>query len=294
MTATQQGDLLGGVAPARVKGKVKAAPPPKAKAATNKAAPQTEPAKPKPRTALAIIAPASSAFELIERLRGMGKLDVETLERLIALRDRERAEQRELAFNAALREVQVEMPVVIRDGENKETRSKYAKLETVSAAIGPVAQRHGFTISYGSEVSPLANHYRVTAELAHTEGHKRGYHVDVPIDMTGPKGMPNKTATHGWKSAMTYGQRTLMCMIFNVVIRNQDDDGNAAGTGPVIDEKRLDGLMDLIESVGADRKKFMAFFKIDAMAELPARKYADAVKMLNEFGAQKGAKGSAS
>jgi hypothetical protein len=47
--------------------------------------------------------------------------------------------------------------------------------------------------------------------------------------MTGPKGNQNKTATHGFGSTMSYGRRYLICLIFNITLTNEDQDGNQPG-----------------------------------------------------------------
>jgi hypothetical protein len=49
--------------------------------------------------------------------------------------------------------------------------------------------------------------------LSHTAGHSRHYQADVPIDNTGPKGAQNKTMTHGFGSALSYGRRYLKLLI---------------------------------------------------------------------------------
>lgn len=231
--------------------------------------------------------PAGSMLELIERAARDPSIDVEKMKQLLTMRREEEGRVAERAFSAALKSAQEAMPPIVRDAYNRDTRSWYAKLETVTAAIAPIAAANGFTPSFGSDTSPLPNHYRVTCELAHVGGHTRHYHVDVPTDMLGPKGSPVKTATHGWGSAMTYGQRKLLCMIFNVVLKNQDDDGNRAGIGPVITQEQSDALIERLESVGLDRKRVLEFYQIETLADLPQTKYSDALKRCDEYAAAK-------
>jgi hypothetical protein len=40
------------------------------------------------------------------------------------------------------------------------------------------------------------------------------------------RGSPNKTAIHGFGSAMSYGRRYLLLLIFNLAMRHEDNDGN--------------------------------------------------------------------
>jgi hypothetical protein len=82
-------------------------------------------------------------------------------------------------------------------------------LEAVSDAIDPVFRRHGFSRRSGPRTARYAGHYRVTCRLSHIGGHHRDYQADVPADTVGIKGNQNKTATHGFGSALSYGRRYL-------------------------------------------------------------------------------------
>ena len=55
----------------------------------------------------------------------------------------------------------------------------------------------------------------------------------MPADGKGAKGGDVMTKTHATGSAMTYGQRYLVKMIFNIAV-GADDDGRAAGAQPTI------------------------------------------------------------
>lgn len=155
-------------------------------------------------------------------------IDVEKMERLFALQERLLAKQSEAEFTIAMKSVQSEMPYVKRDARNSSTNSSYVRLDTLIKAVVPVYTRHGFTLSFGTADCPIADHYRVTCECRHAGGHVTRYQADVPRDDLGPKGMPSKTKTHGFGSALTYGRRYLTLLIFNVNT-GDDDDGNAAG-----------------------------------------------------------------
>ena len=66
----------------------------------------------------------------------------------------------------------------------------------------------------------------------HEAGHTKRYHVDLPIDSTGIKGSVNKTGVHANGSTYSYARRYLTMMIFNVVLTNEDNDGNVDGDQP--------------------------------------------------------------
>lgn len=156
-------------------------------------------------------------------------VDVDKMERLCALHERITARQAEKEFNEALRVMQSKLPPVIKTSRNPSTNSDYAKLEHIQDVVNPVLFEHGFSLSFGTDKSELPEHYGVTALLSHSGGHSRPYRCDVPSDTHGPKGLQNKTKTHGFGSAMSYGERYLMKLIFNIRLIGEDDDGNRAG-----------------------------------------------------------------
>lgn len=231
--------------------------------------------------AIAITGDAASLMESITRASADPAVDVGKLERLWAMYERATALQAEKAFNTAMRDAQAEMPRIVRDAENSQTNSKYAKLETIHKAIQPIISKHGFSISYGTADCPLQGHYRVTAEVSHIGGFSKNYQADIPADTVGPKGNQNKTPTHGWGSTMTYGRRNLELLIFNLTLVNQDDDGNGASGGEPISEEQLAEINDLMGKANADPEKFAKYMKVDALAELRVKDLPKAREALN-------------
>ena len=222
---------------------------------------------------------ALAIVQVIDRAARDPNIDVDKMERLFALRERMLALDAEQAFNEAMRTAQAEMPAVLRDAENPETHSSYSRIETVNKAIVPIITKHGFSLSFGTDNSHIGGHYRVVCQVSHIGGHSRDYHVDIPIDDVGPKGAKNKTMVHGFGSSMTYGRRYLTLLIFNVTMKDADDDGNAAGRAPITAEQK-DELVALIKETGADTAKFLAYLRVRTLDELPASRFNDAREAL--------------
>lgn len=172
---------------------------------------------------------ALSATDLLQNVIRAARdpgVDVDKMERMVQLYERITARQAEMDFNEALRGVQSKIPPVVKTSRNPSTNSGYVKMEHIQDIVNPILFDHGFSLSYGTDQSSLQNHYGVTALLAHSNGHSRLYRCDVPADTHGPKGQQNKTATHGFGSAVSYGQRYLVKLIFNIRLIGEDDDGN--------------------------------------------------------------------
>lgn len=219
-------------------------------------------------------------LNVIARAASDPNTDVDKLERLLAMQERVLEREAEQTFNAALRSAQDEIHPILRNKTNTSTNSKYADLEAVSDAIDPVLRKHGFSSSYGTADCPMEGHYRVTCRLSHIGGHHRDYQADVPADTTGIKGTQNKTATHGFGSALSYGRRYLKLLIADV--STTDDDGRAAGNGQPINDAQVAILNGLADEVNADKIAFCKYLKIDSICDLPAFRYDDAMTLLRQ------------
>ena len=222
----------------------------------------------------------NTIINVIARAASDPNTDVDKLERLLAMQERVLEREAERAFNAAMREAQDSMAPVKKNKANKETHSTYADLEQISQLMDPIIHKHGFSLSFGTGDCPYPNHYRVTCAVSHTGGYTRHYQADVPIDNTGPKGSQNKTMTHGFGSALSYGRRYLKLLIFDIA--TTDDDGRAAGNGGPINSEQLAVLNGLADAVSADKIAFCKYLKVDSLRDLAAVDYNDAVHILKQ------------
>lgn len=228
-------------------------------------------------------ADASSIMAIITRAATDPQVDVEKIERLAGVYERMTARAAEQAFNDAMKLAQAEMPRILRDAKNSSTNSRYARLETITREINPVITKHGFSMSFGTDDSTLAGHYRVTCHVSHAAGHSRDYHVDVPADVAGARGNANKTATHGFGSTMSYGRRYLTLLIFNISLVNEDDDARAATSGDVIDANQARLLQEKLEARKVPPSAFLTWAKIDRIEDLPAVHFDSACSAIDQY-----------
>jgi hypothetical protein len=172
---------------------------------------------------------AAIAFlAMIERAARDPSIDVDKLDRLLQMRERENARVAEQAFNAALAEAQTEMHPVATDSDNPQTRSRYASYAALDRAVRPIYAGHGFALSFNTADAQGPEQARIVCDVSHVGGHTRRYHIDMPVDGKGARGGDVMTRTHAMGSGVSYGMRYLLRMIFNLAI-DYDDDGNAAG-----------------------------------------------------------------
>lgn len=217
-------------------------------------------------------------------------LDIEKLERLMEMKEREEEKTAKAAFNVAMAVVQKNIEPIIADGENTQTDSRFSKLTTIVSTLAPIYTREGFSVSGGtSECSSQklvdAGWFRTTAELSHVGGYTKDYYVDLPADTCGPKGNINKTVIHGTKSSITYARVILMGLMFNFTTSHDvDDDGNGAGpTNETITPEQAAALRDEIAEVGGEEGFFCNWLcKVRSCEDIPDRMLAKAQKAIAE------------
>ena len=193
-------------------------------------------APPQPSTGMMARSEGESGLvAVLERLALNPDVPVDKLERIVTLLERGEARKAEMTFNAAMSAAQQEMRPVAADAENPQTRSRYASYQALDRTIRPIYTKHGFALSFNTGDAPLTDYVRVLCDVTHMAGHTRTYTADMPADGKGAKGGDVMTKTHAVGSAMSYGMRYLLKMIFNVAVMEDDDDGNKAAGAKVVD-----------------------------------------------------------
>lgn len=230
-------------------------------------------------------APTYNPLSIIDKAVERGATP-ESLKQLLDLLKDWTAFQAEQAFNAAMAKCQAIMPTVVKDAENKGAKgAKYARLETVSRTIKPTYTEAGFSLSFTTEDSPLAEHVRIACDLMHRGGHTKRYRADVPLDGTGPKGgASSMNAPQATGSTFSYGRRYLTCLIFNVTIANEDDDGQGERGvigGPEIAE--INALWEECEKAGKvkDFARFLHWLGVESLEQLTFPGFTKAMAELN-------------
>ena len=193
------------------------------------------------RQAVAPISTDNSIMAVISRAAADPTCDIEKMERLLAMHERMQAKTAEAAFNAAMAEMQCEIPTVGQGALNTHTEKTYATLDDINVTLKPIMQTHGFAISF--KVENTAAGVSVTGILMHRDGHREETTMLLPVDIG--KG---RNAVQAVGSSTTYGKRYVMCALLNITTGEmQDDDGHGAGdTG---DDLREQVVTDILERV---------------------------------------------
>lgn len=198
-------------------------------------------------------------------------------------------EQAERVFNAAMSLAQGAMGTVRKDAKNDHTKSRYATYAAIDDAIRPAYTSNGIVISYNQGKSDDPELMRIEAIITHSGGHKEIRHVDLPFDGKGAKGNDVMTGTHARGSAMSYGQRYLLKMIFNIATSDDNDDGNAAAGvgGGTITGDQVDTLRAMIDDIELPIDKFCEYMKVDGVMKILKKDYDKAVFVIGQAAGQK-------
>lgn len=230
---------------------------------------------------------------MIERAARDPSVDIDKMERLIAMRQQMTALNAKAAYLAALAEMQPELPVVERRGkitvrakDNQGNRTgeiqqatPYALWEDINDAIKPILAKHRFALSFRVGQATDGK-ITVTGILSHAEGHQEETTISLPHDSTG-----SKNAVQAVGSTTSYGKRYTAGLLLNFTSRGEDDDGKAGGEGEQpekIAPAQLKRLQTLIADTNSDTAKFCGINKIDALPDMLAKDFDAAVRLLED------------
>jgi hypothetical protein len=221
---------------------------------------------------------ATAVIQMIERAVLNPAIDVDKMERLLAMQERVMDRNAKAAFDAAMADLQPELPSigergVISTDKGKTVQSRYALWEDIQAAVKPVLTKHGFALTF--RVTRREGLVCVTGVLSHREGHREETTLELPVDSSG-----SKNGVQAIGSSTSYGQRYTAKLLLNLTSTGEDDDGKSAGDPPTITEEQVADIQALMEEVRADRARFLTFFKVESLAALPAAEYARAIASL--------------
>jgi hypothetical protein len=169
-------------------------------------------------TTTAIQPVAENAALMFERLARDPAVDVDKMERLMAMQERIMAINREAAFEAAFSRMQPEIPVIDEHGriEVKGTvRSTYAPLEDIHDVVKPILARH--KTEWPAEKPGII---RIVGILGHEQGHKDFTTFEAPMDRS-----DYRTDIQSQGSTVSYGRRYTTLDLLNISTRKADNDG---------------------------------------------------------------------
>lgn len=229
-----------------------------------------------PQRLPAIAGEAESLMAIISRAASDPSIDINKLERLMQMHEQITARAAKAAYDAALAQMQPELPVIAERGRIDIGRGKpqsYALWEDINEAIRPILSRHGFALSF--RTGRQDDRIIVTGILSHRDGHREETTMHLPLDTSGSK---NNVQAVG--SSTSYGKRYTASALLNLTSRGEDDDGKAGGAKGPITEAQAEQITKLIAESKSDVTRFLKWAGAESISDIPAAKFADAVAML--------------
>lgn len=206
--------------------------------------------------------------------------DLDQLQKLMDLNDRWQANEARKAFVTALSAFKAEPPTVTKNKRvsfggrsGGGTEYDYATLPQVVDAIAPELSKYG--LSHTWSTSQSETNISVTCSLTHIMGHSESVTLSAPADQSG-----SKNAIQAIGSTVSYLSRYSLLCITGLAVDDMDDDANNVNL--VITAEQKQQLVDLQREVNADTAKFLAFFKIDNLDQLPQSCFTQAKIMLQK------------
>jgi hypothetical protein len=167
--------------------------------------------------------PSENVQGLIQRAIDKG-VPVETMERLLAMRNQLKAEFAKESFNRAMASFQSQCPVIQKTKivKNKDgtIRYQYAPLDAIVAQTKELIKDNG--LSYTIDTENKEGFVKAICRITHEAGHSETSGFEVPIDRDAYMNEQQKYA-----SALTFAKRYAFCNGFGILTGDEDNDSNS-------------------------------------------------------------------
>lgn len=227
---------------------------------------------------------ALSPMELLSAAVERGA-SVETIERLAALAERMDQARARRAFDEAISAAKAEIPAIRKNRAVDFTTLKgrtnyvYEDMAEIAATVDPILSKHGLSYRYRTTVDQGL--ITVTCVLSHRDGHSEENSLSAGRDESG-----NKNNIQAVGSTQTYLQRyTLKAALGLAAAKDDDGRASAATNDPArISEAQWEELRRKLEEAGIGADEFCGVGDIEALPELRADKFAEAIRWIERAG----------
>jgi hypothetical protein len=222
--------------------------------------------------------PASDSAALIaviSRAASDPNVDIDKMERLMAMHERMQDRNARVAYDEAFAEMQPNLPeidkrgkIIIKEkgGERIIQSTPYALWDDTNKLIKPILAQYGFALSF--RITQTPDKITTTAVLSHRGGHRETTDFAASIDATG-----SKNNVQGWGSSFSYGKRYTGTAILNITTKGEDDDGKSAFDPGTISAEQVAELRSMLKEAKAPEVDFCAYASIETLEDLPASKF---------------------
>lgn len=219
-----------------------------------------------------------SMLSIVERAAKDPTVDIDKMERLLAMAERMQMRGAEQSFNAAFTKMQGELPVIVATSVIP-NRGKYERYEDVWRQVEPALTSNGFSVAYKQQADD--KRITMTCILSHSMGHSRETPFSVRL------GGKADSDTQADCKASTTAKRNALLAALNVVIRQdvfQDEGDPHNDNHERVTQEQADTLRDLCDETKSNRTNFLAWAtgaEGGKFEDIPAVKFDAAISLLN-------------
>ncbi|WP_455480180.1 ERF family protein [Bartonella sp. B23] len=193
-------------------------------------------------------------------------VDLDRLERLLALRDKEIERHNYENFVSDLSAMQIEYQNISKNTKNTHTNSTCATLDQYIDAVKDTLSKYRFAL-FSHIKDQTHDHIIIEMTLTHPSGNKISTHGRFPIDV---KGCKSNIQSIG--STITYARRYLLGMLLNVASAEEDTDGNPTEISKLASSERLKEINRLIKDTNSETEKVLSFAKVQNLTDMSEKK----------------------
>lgn len=235
-----------------------------------------------------------SPMEMVGRALEMG-VNADILKQMMDLRDREEARLAKLAFTKAVAAAKAEIRPIMKTREvdytpqgKQRVNYRHEDLAGIEEQVTPILTKHGLSYRFESD-NGLDRPITVTCVLEHVDGHSTRTPLSAGADNSG-----GKNSLQAIASAVTYLQRYTLKLALGLSV-SHDDDGRKSDerVRETITQDQAKTILGLLEDTDSDVEQFCRMGKIDAVPQMLAIDFEDAVRLLEQKKARMNQRGAA-
>jgi hypothetical protein len=204
---------------------------------------------------------------------------VEQLKELVGLHERIEERQARKAYFDAYARFQAKCPPIRKSSIAKfatngggEMRYTFAPLDEIARTVNPILTECGLSYTWDSKVE--SGIIKCVCIVRHVLGHHESAHIELPTESKASMSSQQKVG-----AALTFARRLSLTQALGITSADEDTDGRD-DYSECISEEQVHELVALATEVKADMPKFLAYCGVESLDQIPAKKFAAAVKVL--------------
>ena len=227
---------------------------------------------------------------MIERASRDPTVNLEKLERLMVMRREMLADTARRDFDDAMARAKAEIPTIAKNRlvsfgtAGGKTEYRHEDLAEIARTVDPILGKYGLSYRFQT-TSEVDRPITVTCIVFHRGGHFEKNTLIGPRDESGKK---NSLQQIG--STLSYLQRYTLKAALGLAASNDDDGKDSGGAPAAINDEQFEAIRKLMVDTSANEVRFCEFFVIEGVADLPAKRFDEAMTMLRQAHAKREAK----